>query len=410
MGKRKTNSVLCSGRVVLDVYPWVLNNFRLESYKLDSVCKQFLPAGVTKEDLHFTEITPKWMEGPEGRRQLGVYCLKDAELPLTLIQSMNILFNAVERARVIGIPLEYVLSRGALIRFTSQLMRECSAQGYLLPFVDENSPLRRHGCKYEGAMVLPVKRGLHTRVVTLDFSSMYPSIIIASNLCYSTLYKGGLLRDVPTTFHSHCFVGQADRVGVLPSILLRMLDMRKQAKAAFQAETHPIRKRVLAAREQGIKVFCNSMYGGMGSPHALLPGRPIAETTTGLGRQDIAQVKAIAEGLFTQAQGYSADAQVVCGDTDSVFVRMPTHCTEGLGAIKEAIQMGLALADAINQQMKTPKRIAFEKVFEHLLVIKKKRYAGYKYENVTDSPLIDIKGIECVRRCPLSSSCGGVCA
>lgn len=224
VGKRKCNKVSIRGRVVLDVYLWMLNNFRLDEYKLDSVCKVYLPEGMTKEDLHFTEITPKWQAGPEGRRELGVYCLKDAELPLALIQALNIMFNAVERARVIGIPMEYVLNRGNLVRFTSQLMRESAARGFLLPFVDPSSPLRQDTSKYKGATVMEVKPGIWENVAVLDFSSMYPSIIIAGNLCYSTMYKQGALRGPLLRYHAHAFVDENTRSVLrvfLPPIIIR---------------------------------------------------------------------------------------------------------------------------------------------------------------------------------------------
>lgn len=211
VGKRKSNKVSIRGRVVLDVYLWMLNNFRLEEYKLDSVCKLYLPGGMSKEDLHFTEITPKWQAGPNGRKELGVYCLKDAELPLALIQTLNVLFNAVERARVIGIPMEYVLNRGNLVRFTSQLMRESLAHGFLLPFVDAQSPLRQDTTKYKGATVMEVKGGIWENVAVLDFSSMYPSIIVAANLCYSTLYKQGPVEGPLLRYQTHTFVDENTR-------------------------------------------------------------------------------------------------------------------------------------------------------------------------------------------------------
>ena len=175
---------------------------------------------MTKEDLHFTEITPKWQAGPEGRRELGIYCLKDAELPLALIQSLSITFNAVERARVTGLPLEWVLNRGILIRFTSQLMRESAMKGYLLPHIGIDSPSRHNTCKFMGATVLPVKRGLWRLVAVLDFSSMYPCQIIAENLCYSTYYCGpkhhnhnymGATKERPLVFQGHTFVKEEDR-------------------------------------------------------------------------------------------------------------------------------------------------------------------------------------------------------
>ena len=397
VGKRKCNKVSVCGRVVLDVYLWMLNNFKLDEYKLDSVCKAFLPEGMTKEDLHFTEITPKWQAGPQGRQELGVYCLKDAELPLALIDALSILFNAVERGRVIGIPMEYVLNRGNLVRFTTQLMRESRAHGYMLPYIDEGSPLRQDLSKYMGATVLPVIKGIWPCVTVADFSSMYPSIIIAHNLCYSTQFRGCGSVKGALHFQQHTFVSTRDRKGVIPLILERMLRQRKMAKEAYQAETDPIKRIVLKARENSIKVLNNGIYGAMGCRNSLIPGRAIAETTTGIGRRDIFRVKEIAEGLFTTANGYPSDAVVVGGDTDSVFVKMPTR-GEGMEAIKEAMDMGHMLAEAVNKEMTPPKCIAYQEVFENLLLMKKKRYAGKTYEKIDDKPHVVIKGIECVRR------------
>ena len=42
--------------------------------------------------------------------------------------------------------------------------------------------------KFEGAFVLAPLKGLYNHpIATLDFASLYPSIMVAHNLCYSTL-------------------------------------------------------------------------------------------------------------------------------------------------------------------------------------------------------------------------------
>lgn len=42
--------------------------------------------------------------------------------------------------------------------------------------------------KYEGATVIePIKGYYRVPIATLDFQSLYPSIMMAHNLCYSTL-------------------------------------------------------------------------------------------------------------------------------------------------------------------------------------------------------------------------------
>lgn len=408
VGKRKNNKVSIKGRAVLDVYKWMKDNFSLEEYSLNAVSAKFL--GDAKEDIHFTEITPKWHQGPETRRELGIYCLKDALLPLHLMEKLNITLNAIERARVTGLPCEWVLNRGMLVRFTSLLMRESAAKGYLLPHIGKKSHLRQETAKYAGATVLDVERGLWTNVAVLDFSSMYPSQIIAENLCYSTYLGRNSWPSYPLHgqslyFQGHKFVADCNVKGVIPCILERMLKQRKLAKAAFAEEAEdPVRKMVLKARELSYKVVCNGIYGALGCRNALIPLRAIAETTTGLGRKDIQRVKEIAETMFTTSNGYAGNAKVVCGDTDSVFVSIPLgDHVAGLDAIRESMSLANLLADTVNREMKKPKRIEPEKVFAHLLLMKKKRYAGLKYETLEDPPKIDIKGIECVRRdgCPL---------
>jgi len=44
------------------------------------------------------------------------------------------------------------------------------------------------GEKFEGATVIEPNRGYYTHpIATLDFASLYPSIMMAHNLCYTTL-------------------------------------------------------------------------------------------------------------------------------------------------------------------------------------------------------------------------------
>lgn len=44
--------------------------------------------------------------------------------------------------------------------------------------------------QFEGATVIEPIRGYYSQpIVTLDFNSLYPSIMIAHNLCYTTLIK-----------------------------------------------------------------------------------------------------------------------------------------------------------------------------------------------------------------------------
>ena len=55
---------------------------------------------------------------------MAVYCLKDAYLPLRLLDKLMSIINYMEMARVTGVPLTYLLSRGQQIKVISQLLRK----------------------------------------------------------------------------------------------------------------------------------------------------------------------------------------------------------------------------------------------------------------------------------------------
>lgn len=92
--------------------------------------------------------------------------------------------NYIEMARVTGVPFNYLLSRGQSIKVLSQLFRKANEEGYVIP------ALKGEGSdeQYEGATVIEPKKGYYdVPIATLDFSSLYPSIMMAHNLCYTTL-------------------------------------------------------------------------------------------------------------------------------------------------------------------------------------------------------------------------------
>ena len=54
--------------------------------------------------------------------------------------------------------------------------------------MQSHGPGANDGVAYEGATVLEAKQGFYSMpVATLDFASLYPSIMMAHNLCYTTL-------------------------------------------------------------------------------------------------------------------------------------------------------------------------------------------------------------------------------
>ena len=117
--------------------------------------------------------------------------------------------------------------------------------------------------KYEGATVIEPKKAFYTvPIATLDFASLYPSIMMAHNLCYSTLVApADVARLQPDEYiktpTGDVFVRASKRKGVLPEILVELLDARGKAKKAMKSATDPFVAAVLNGRQLALKISAN---------------------------------------------------------------------------------------------------------------------------------------------------------
>ncbi|KAI9758631.1 MAG: DNA-directed DNA polymerase delta [Chaenotheca gracillima] len=396
MGARDTKATNTNGRLQLDLLQLVQRDYQLRSYTLNSVCAHFL--GEQKEDVHHTMITELFNGTPESRRRLAVYCLKDAYLPQRLMDKLMCLINYTEMARVTGVPFNYLLARGQQIKFISQLFRKALDENLVIPNKDSEGGEEN----YEGATVIEPTRGYYdVPVATLDFASLYPSIIQAHNLCYTTLiqYKSTVERlglkkdeDFIVTPNGDMFCTSKVRKGLLTTILEELLNARKKAKRELAVETDPFQKAVLNGRQLALKISANSVYGITGATVGKLPCLAIASSTTSYGRQMIERTKEEVEKKYTIANGYEHDAQVIYGDTDSVMVKF------GPKDLKTAMELGEEAAAYVSTKFIKPIKLEFEKVYFPYLLINKKRYAGLYWTNPDKYDKMDSKGIETVRR------------
>ncbi|KAJ2865343.1 DNA-directed DNA polymerase delta [Coemansia aciculifera] len=399
-GTRDSKVINMEGRVQFDVLAAMRREYKLRSFSLNAVSAKFL--GEQKEDVPYSIITDLQNESPETRRRLAVYCLKDAFLPQRLVDKLMFLVNSMEMARVTGVPFNYLLSRGQQIKVVSQLFRHSSRQDLVVPVIESQGG----DGQYEGATVIEPKRGYYDLpIATLDFASLYPSIMMAHNLCYTTLLNKStidrlqLVRDVDyvVTPTNDCFVKSTKRVGLLPHILKELLTARKQAKNEMKKETDPFKIQVLNGRQLALKISANSVYGFTGALNGRLPCLQISASVTAFGRDMIDATVTEVERQFTVANGYEHDAVVIYGDTDSVMVKF------GAKTLEEAMRLGQEAAKHVTSKFVNPIKLEFEKVYFPYLLINKKRYAGLYWTRTEKYDKLDTKGLETVRRdnCPL---------
>ncbi|KAL1921871.1 uncharacterized protein VTP21DRAFT_10513 [Calcarisporiella thermophila] len=406
-GTRDNKHTNLDGRLQIDLLQVMQRDYKLRSYTLNSVCAHFLDE--QKEDVHYSIITELQNGNDETRRRLAVYCLKDAYLPQRLMDKLMCLINYMEMARVTGVPFSYLLSRGQQIKVISQLYRKAFEEDLVIPAMKSMGSDEQ----YEGATVIEPKKGYYSLpIATLDFSSLYPSIMMAHNLCYTTLLEPNNPikqqmdeNDYIVTPNKDCFVKPSVRKGILPTILEDLISARKRAKADLKKETDPFKKAVLDGRQLALKISANSVYGFTGATVGKLPCLEISSSVTAYGRVMIEQTKNLIEANYTIANGYKYNAEVIYGDTDSVMIKF------GPDKLEDVMELGNAAASFVSQTFIRPIKLEFEKVYYPYLLISKKRYAGLYWTNPEKPDKMDCKGIETVRRdnCRLVSTVIDTC-
>lgn len=392
-GSRESKEWFIDGRIIFDVYQIVQRDYKLSSYTLNNVSSHFLKQ--QKEDVHHSMISVLHRGSADDRRRLAVYCCKDAYLPQKLIDTLMSLINYVEMARVTGVPFSFLLTRGQGIKVISQILRKARDMDLLIPTIKPQGD----GAGFIGAKVIDPLVGFYDEpIFTVDFSSLYPSIMQAHNLCYTSL----LQRDIPTSFiegvdyeltpNGDRFVTASKKKGILPLILDSLLSARGRAKKLMAEETNKFQKQVYNGRQLALKVSANSVYGFTGQSVGSLPCLEISSSVTGYGREMILKTRDIIQDHYRTENGYDFNAEVIYGDTDSVMVRT------GLKTVEEAIKIGKEAAALVTKHFPRPINLEFEKVYYPWLLMSKKKYAGLFWTNSEKYDKLDCKGIESVRR------------
>lgn len=100
------------------------------------------------------------------------------------------------------------------------------------------------GPSYAGGLVLEPKKGLYDKMVLLlDFNSLYPSIIQEYNICFTTVQR-------PKDDSVPPLPENVSQQAVLPAILRKLVQRRKQVKDILKTERDVTKKQQLDIRQQ----------------------------------------------------------------------------------------------------------------------------------------------------------------
>jgi DNA polymerase elongation subunit (family B) len=400
-GTHAAAAYVIPGRINFDLLPYIRDcpSFKLDNYKLTTVSMHFLKDD--KDDLEIATIFEYYRSGdPDKMQKIMQYCLKDTLLPLLLMDHLQVLAGMVEMSRVVSVFLADLAQYGEMFKVVSQLFIFARLENFYLSNLPDFVMLGIN--TYQGAKVLTEVKGFYQDCLVLDFASLYPSIMIARNLCYSTWVKPSDMQqyghlpnvkyyDIATDIGT--FRYQQSVVGLVPKLLQQLLHARSLVKHAMRSATG-VHWKQLSSRQLALKFSANSVYGNMGTAnHARYSCPPVAASTTSEGRTMINITQREVERKFAKE-----GASVIYGDTDSVFVTVNNTQGTPLARRQHLFTIGALMATQVTQLFPDAITLEFEKVYINFLLMSKKCYTGLKFESVSDEGTVDSKGFAVVRR------------
>lgn len=170
------------GRIVFNLWRIFRDEITLRSYTISALHMEFfgvmIPEYSNKSLLDMIEKNPKFFVDHIVTSLEGVF---------NLTTKTPFLVKAIEFSRLFGIDIFSTLTRGSQYRVEAILTNAAHSENYLL-----RTPCEAEVRSMRAAQGLPLTlepiSGYYTDpIVVLDFQSLYPSLIIAHNLCYSTV-------------------------------------------------------------------------------------------------------------------------------------------------------------------------------------------------------------------------------
>ncbi|XP_006157067.1 DNA polymerase zeta catalytic subunit isoform X3 [Tupaia chinensis] len=408
------------GRITLNLWRIMRNEVALTNYTFENVSFHILHQ---RFPLFTFRVLSDWFDNKTDlyRWKMVDHYVSRVRGNLQMLEQLDLIGKTSEMARLFGIQFLHVLTRGSQYRVESMMLRIAKPMNYIpvTPSVQQRSQMRAPQCV--PLIMEPESRFYSNSVLVLDFQSLYPSIVIAYNYCFSTClghvenlgkydeFKFGctslrvppdllyqIRHDVTVSPNGVAFVKPSVRKGVLPRMLEEILKTRFMVKQSMKAyKQDRALSRMLNARQLGLKLIANVTFGYTSANFSgRMPCIEVGDSIVHKARETLE--RAIKLVNDTKKWG----ARVVYGDTDSMFVLLK-------GATKEqSFKIGQEIAEAVTATNPKPVKLKFEKVYLPCVLQTKKRYVGYMYETLDQKdPVFDAKGIETVRRdsCPAVS-------
>ena len=410
-GFNHTSTIRVTGRHMINIWRAMRGELNLLQYTMENVVFQLCHRRIPHYP--FRDLT-SWYKSNKPRDLAKVvdYYISRVQLDLEILEQNELVPRTSEQARLLGVDFFSVFSRGSQFKVESLMFRIAKPENFLLPSPSRKQVGQQNALECLPLVMEPQSAFYNSPLLVLDFQSLYPSVMIAYNYCYSTFlgrvvnWRGQnkmgftdyqreprlleLFKDQINIAPNGIMYAKPEiRKSLLAKMLGEILETRVMVKSGMKVDKEDkTLQRLLNNRQLALKLIANVTYGYTSASFSgRMPCSEIADSIVQTGRETLE--KAIA--LIHSVERWGAE--VVYGDTDSLFVYLKGRTRD------EAFDIGQEIAKTITDINPRPVKLKFEKVYHPCVLLAKKRYVGFKYESKNqEQPEFDAKGIETVRR------------
>ena len=173
------------GRIALDVWRIMRKEITLNVYSYENVHYHVLHQRIPRYD--YSTLTKWFGDENQWTRWLVIqYYMIRCQGCLQLLDKLDVISKTSELARLFGIQFSEVFSRGTQFRIESMMLRITKSNNYLPITRNREQVARQRQPQFIPLVMEPLVNYTTDPVVVLDFQSLYPSMMIAYNYCYST--------------------------------------------------------------------------------------------------------------------------------------------------------------------------------------------------------------------------------
>jgi DNA polymerase zeta len=410
-GLTTTSTIRITGRHTFNIWRTAQGEMNYLQYTLENVVFRLLGKRIPHHS--FQQLTT-WYNSRNPRLIAKVlkYFLLRVQLNIRVLDKMEIVAKTSEQARLLGVDFFAVVSRGSQFKVESLMFRIAKPENFILISPSRKQVGQQNALECLPLVMEPRSNFYPSPMLVLDFQSLYPSIMIAYNYCYSTClgrvvdWRGtnklgfvdhkrepGILellqKNINISPNGLVYVRPEIRRSLLAKMLAEILETRVMVKSGMkQDKDDQILQKLLHNRQLALKLIANVTYGYTSASFSgRMPCAEIADSIVQTARETLEKAIAMIHSVKKW------DAEVVYGDTDSLFIYLKNRTRE------QAFVIGKEIADTITKANPRPVKLKFEKVYQPCVLLAKKRYVGFKYESADQKvPEFDAKGIETVRR------------